>query len=196
MQAVVGRKGQENSGQSGPGLGGEPGQGQLRQYRRPGEEQQHQHARGVNARLEILQERQHGQLEQQVAPRRETIVGVVARCAVRIQGEVFDPREAALRGHIRRHHQVIGGYFGVQIGPVKQAPVRVRREQGRQSRQQQQQGNAMGAEGLEFQERRPPPAGFSPLQDFVSQRRVLVSGGRGCFPPAVEFPRAAAASTA
>ena len=74
-------------------MGRQPGEGEVGQHRGGRKEQQHQQPGGVELRRQVIAERQHGQLDQEVAANRKAIVGDIGRGAVGIQGLPVEAQE-------------------------------------------------------------------------------------------------------
>ena len=136
IQTIIRRERQQNSRQRNPVVASEPAQRQPRQHRGPREKQQHHNSRGVELRREVVGEGRHGELNQQVAARREAVVKVIAKGAVFVQNITLDPREVARGGQVRRQRYMIRRDRVMETGPMKLAAVLAEQERRRQRRQQ------------------------------------------------------------
>ena len=116
-----------------PPAAGDQNQRGAGEQRRAGVERQHEHAPRLHLAVQIARLRQKGELDQEVARRREAVVHAVRRLAVAVHDTQVEAEPAVLGGEVLGEGEVVERNVVVDVlRPVQRPGLVEEREQRRQ----------------------------------------------------------------
>ena len=133
VQGRVGAEGREGRRDGQPPAAGDQNQRRAGEHRRAGVERQHEHARRLHLARQVVGLRQDGELDQEVARRREAVVDEVRRLAVAVRDARVEAEPAVLGGEVLGEGEVVERNVVVDLlRPVQRPGLVEEREQRRE----------------------------------------------------------------